>query len=64
MRELVPGCDFSIGPRPYKCADGSVIVKKGALDITRARQELGYAPRFPLETGLAAYLEETRAGRS
>lgn len=62
MRELAPGCDFAIGPGPYKFADGSVNVRKGALDITRARQELGYAPRFPLKVGLADYLERTKAG--
>jgi nucleoside-diphosphate-sugar epimerase len=38
-------------------------VRKGALDITRARTELGYEPRYPIKNGLAAYIEATRAGR-
>jgi nucleoside-diphosphate-sugar epimerase len=63
VRELVPGADLSIGPGPYRFVDGTEAVRKGALDITRARTELGYEPRFPIRKGLAAYVEATRAGR-
>jgi len=63
IRELVPGADISIGPGPYRFVDGTEAVRKGALDITRARNELGYEPRFPMKKGLAAYIEATRAGR-
>jgi nucleoside-diphosphate-sugar epimerase len=59
----VPGADLAIGPGPYKFVDGTEAVHKGALDITRARTELGYEPRFPIKKGLAAYIEATRAGR-
>ena len=63
IRELVPNADLAIGPGPYRFIDGTQAVRKGALDITRARAELGYEPRFPIEKGLAAYIEATRAGR-
>ena len=63
IRELVPDADISIGPGPYRFVDGTEAVRKGALDITRARIELGYQPRFPMKKGLAAYIEATRAGR-
>lgn len=63
IKELVPGADLAIGPGPYKFVDGTEAVRKGALDITRARTELGYEPRFPIKKGLAAYIEATRAGR-
>lgn len=63
VKELVPGADLSIGPGPYRFVDGTQAVRKGALDNTRARTELGYAPRFPIRQGLAAYVEATRAGR-
>jgi UDP-glucose 4-epimerase len=63
IKEMAPGADLAIGPGPYKFVDGTEAVRKGALDITRARTELGYEPRFPIKRGLAAYLEATRAGR-
>jgi nucleoside-diphosphate-sugar epimerase len=63
IKELVPGSDIAIGPGSYKFIDGTESVRKGALDITRARTELGYEPRFPIKKGLAAYIEATRAGR-
>lgn len=63
IRELVPGADISIGPGPYTFVDGTQAVRKGALDISRARRELGYAPRFPMKVGLAACIEAARAGR-
>jgi nucleoside-diphosphate-sugar epimerase len=31
--------------------------KRGTLDISNARELLGYEPVFPLEKGIAAYLE-------
>jgi len=31
--------------------------RRGALDISKARELLGYEPRFPLEAGIAAYLD-------
>jgi UDP-glucose 4-epimerase len=63
IKELVPEADLAIGPGAYKFVDGTEAVRKGALDITRARAELGYEPRFPIRQGLAAYIEATRAGR-
>ena len=39
IKELVPGADLAIGPGPYRFVDGTEAVRKGALDITRARTE-------------------------
>ena len=63
MKEIVPGADLAIGPGNYRFVDGTEVVKKGALDISRARKELGYQPRYPIREGLAAYVAATRAGR-
>jgi len=62
VRELVPGAELAIGPGHYAFADGVEPVRKGALDISRARSELGYAPRYDIRSGLAAYLEARRSG--
>jgi nucleoside-diphosphate-sugar epimerase len=63
IKELVPNADLAIGPGPYRFVDGTEAVRKGALDISRARMQLGYEPRFPIKKGLAAYIEAGRAGR-
>ena len=63
IKGLEPGAELAIGPGPYRFADGTEAVRKGALDIARARAELGYEPQFPIKQGLAAYIEATRAGR-
>jgi UDP-glucose 4-epimerase len=63
VNDLVPDADLAIGPGPYRFADGTEALRKGALDISRARSELGYVPRYPIRAGLAAYIEATRAGR-
>lgn len=60
LGELSPGADLSAGPGNYEFAPGLPAVKKGALDITRARTELGYAPRHDVRSGLAAYLDWRR----
>lgn len=60
VKELVPGAPLSIGPGNYDWADGVAVVRKGALDITRARAELGYAPRYTIRAGLAACVAALR----
>lgn len=60
VKELVPDADLSIGPGPYDFGRGIATVKKGALDITRACSELGYAPKYDIRAGIAANVEATR----
>jgi len=61
VRELLPGADISVGPGDYRFDERTGPVKKGALDITRAREHLGYAPRYDIRAGLAATIEALRA---
>ncbi len=61
LRDLVPGCDISIGPGPYLFGDRIQVVRKGALDTGRARDEFGYVPQFGIRKGLAAYVAARRA---
>jgi UDP-glucose 4-epimerase len=56
LKELEPAADLAVGPGEYAFADGVEAVRKGALDIARARAELGYTPRHPIRAGLQAYL--------
>jgi len=58
VREVVPGADIEIGPGldffdmgvNYYCA----------FDITRAREDLGFVPRFPFEEGVRDYVATMR----
>ncbi|MCY0148495.1 NAD(P)-dependent oxidoreductase [Hoeflea sp. G2-23] len=61
LKTLEPSADISIAEGDYEFTKGVSPVKKGALDISRARQELGYAPRFTLKAGLGAYLDWRRS---
>jgi len=61
LREMVPGAQVSAGPGEYVFAPGLPPVRKGALDITRAREELGYVPRHDIRAGLAATIAARRA---
>jgi nucleoside-diphosphate-sugar epimerase len=36
------------------------MVRKGALDVTRAATELGWRPRYDIRSGLAAYIRALR----
>jgi UDP-glucose 4-epimerase len=56
IREIVPGCDISIGPGSYEFVPRLPVVRKGALDISRAAAELGYRPRFDIRKGLEKYI--------
>lgn len=63
VRELIPGADLAVGPGPHRFTDQMPAPKKGALDITRAREVLGYVPKYDLRRGLAAYIEWYRRNR-
>jgi len=59
VSRIVPGAVFDIGP-------GLDIAEpvRGPLDITRARKELGYEPKFSLEKGIIDYIQTLKnAGR-
>jgi nucleoside-diphosphate-sugar epimerase len=60
VRELVPGAELSVGPGPYRHGDRVEMVRKGALDVSRAAAELGWKPRYDIRTGLAAYVRAMR----
>jgi UDP-glucose 4-epimerase len=60
VRELVPGAQLSVGPGVYRHGDQVEIVRKGALDISRAASELGWTPRYEIRSGLAAYVKALR----
>jgi nucleoside-diphosphate-sugar epimerase len=49
VQELVPGTELSIEERDVRFPE------RGALDVSRAKELLGYAPRFSLEEGLREY---------
>jgi len=55
VKEIVPGADVSIGPGVYRHGDRIPVPRKGALDLRRARDTFGYAPKFDIRAGLRAY---------
>lgn len=60
VRDLVPGADLSVGPGPYRHGDQIDMVRKGALDVSRAEAELDWKPRYDIRRGLAAYVSALR----
>lgn len=60
VRELVPGAQLTVGPGPYRHGDQIEMVRKGALDVSRAAAQLGWRPRYDIRAGLAAYVEALR----
>ena len=61
VNEAIPGADIQIEPGPYYPAPGLLGAKKGALDISRARAELGYEPKFSIKRGIETMIELSRA---
>jgi nucleoside-diphosphate-sugar epimerase len=57
VRELVPGAQLSVGSGPYRHGDQVEMVRKGALDVSRAAAELGWRPRYGIRSGLVAYID-------
>jgi nucleoside-diphosphate-sugar epimerase len=62
VAELVPGLRWSSVEQPDQ-ADLVVLPpsERGPLDMRRAREDLEFTPRFPLHSGLAAYLPQLRS---
>jgi nucleoside-diphosphate-sugar epimerase len=60
VRDLVPGAAVSVGPGAYRHGDKIDLVRKGALDVSRAAVELGWRPQYDIRSGLAAYLKAER----
>lgn len=56
----IPGARITVGAAPYRYRGGIAIAAKGALDIRRAREELGYAPKYTLQQGIALTIDATR----
>jgi nucleoside-diphosphate-sugar epimerase len=56
IRELVPGADLSLGPGTIEFVPGVKAWRKGALDISRAAEVVGYRPRYDIRAGIAATL--------
>jgi nucleoside-diphosphate-sugar epimerase len=63
VSELVPGAQLSVGPGMYRHGNQIELVRKGALDISRAEAELGWKPHFDIRSGLAAYIDAVRRDR-
>ncbi len=60
VSELIPGAQLSVGAGLYRHGNQIELVKKGALDISRAEAELGWKPKYDIRRGLAAYVEQMR----
>jgi nucleoside-diphosphate-sugar epimerase len=63
VQELVPGAQLSVGPGPYRHGDRVELVRKGALDVSRAAAELDWRPKYDIRAGLAAYTRAVREAR-
>ena len=59
---VIPGARLTVGEGPYRHGDRVEMVRKGALDVSRAAAELGWTPHYDLRAGLAKYVEQLRAG--
>ena len=62
IKALLPDADITIGQGRREFAPGIRIPMKGALSFARAQSELGYAPKFDIRRGLAAYIREWQKG--
>jgi UDP-glucose 4-epimerase len=59
IKELIPDAKIDIGPELSE--DEKINVKtRGALDISAAKEQLGYQPRYDLKTGITEYIEMFR----
>lgn len=61
VMKVVSGSSIKVGPGYTSGLGGTEkaasVGMRGCADITRAKEELGYTPRFTIETGMADYYE-------
>jgi nucleoside-diphosphate-sugar epimerase len=61
VNRAIPGARITVGDSGSYHHGGKVLsAVKGALDISRARTELGYEPRYDLQRGIEATIAATR----
>lgn len=61
VNRTLPGDLITVGTTGvYKHGGSIVSARKGALNISRAKEELGYVPRFDIQQGIDATIEATR----
>jgi UDP-glucose 4-epimerase len=56
VKKLIPGADIQIGPELSEF-EKKDMAKRGMLDITLAKKELGYQPQYTIEAGIQEYIE-------
>jgi len=61
LRELAPEARIKVGGGDWKDDPFQALNLRGSLDITRAREDLGFKAAYSLKEGLAAYLDWWRA---
>ncbi len=59
IRKHLPECSFTIGRNPDRVA--APHRQRGLLDVTLAREELGWVPEYDLDQGIAALVEWLRS---
>jgi UDP-glucose 4-epimerase len=63
VNRAIPGARITVGDTGSYRHNGTVLsAVKGALDISRAKAELGYEPRYNIQAGIEATIAATRAG--
>ena len=60
VNDIVPGARITVGRGEYLHGGAVPTAKKGALDIRRARAELGYTPRYDIRRGIEATVQAAR----
>lgn len=59
IRKLIPEADIEVGSGLWEGGPPSATLR-GALDITRARQDLDFEPSYTLEEGIGLFIEHLR----
>lgn len=57
LRRVEPSAQVEVGPGQFEADPFQAGNLRGPLDITRAREDLGFEPRYSLEDGLRAYVD-------
>ncbi|MDX2420652.1 MAG: NAD(P)-dependent oxidoreductase [Nitrospirota bacterium] len=56
VSKLIPGADITIGPELNEF-EKKDMAKRGQIDISLAKKELGYEPKYSIEDGIKEYIE-------